>query len=101
MMTPARSRGVFNVVALSAEAARVLSSFKLTVEKDGKRFVIPLRERRRRLKPPVWGKIRNTCEGAMREVGNSFFDELLKEYGVDIVEATKRQRHRGTNIFNG
>ena len=48
MMTPARSRGVFNVVALTAEAAKILSSFKLKVEKDGKKFDIPLRERRRR-----------------------------------------------------
>ena len=101
MMTPARSRGVFNVVALTAEAATILSSFKLNVEKDGKKIVIPLRERRRRLKPPVWGKIRGSYEPEMREVGNAFFDGIFKEYGADVVEPTKRQRHHGTKIFNG
>ena len=41
-------RGVFNVVSLTAEAATYLSNFKLTAEKYGKRFEIPLREKRKR-----------------------------------------------------
>ena len=100
MMTPARRRGVFNVVAQTAEAARVLSSFELMVEKDGKRFVIPLRERRLERRP-VWGEIRGTCEAGMREVDNAYFDALLKDLGADVVEPTKRKRHPGTNLYNG
>ena len=43
-------RGVFNVVAINNEAATYLSSFKLVAEKYGKKFLLPLRERRKKLK---------------------------------------------------
>ena len=48
-----RKRGVFQVTALTKEAANLLSNFKLKAEKWGKTIEIPLREKPQRLKPPV------------------------------------------------
>ena len=96
-----RKRGVFNVTTLTKEAAATLSSFKLVIEKGGKRREIPLKERRRRLKPAVWASINRTCDDEMRDVPNSYFDQLLASLGAIVVEPTKRRKYRGSNVLNG
>ena len=96
-----RKRGVFNVTSLTKEAGIRLSSFKLIAEKEGRKIEIPLKERRRRLKPPVWISINRTCEGKMADLPNSFFDDYLKGLGAIIVEPTKRRKYRDSMIFNG
>ena len=47
-LTNDRKRGVFNVTALSKDAGTFLATFKLTIEKDGKKIDIPLKEKKRR-----------------------------------------------------
>ena len=100
-LTSDRKRGVFNVCAISNSAATFLSSFKLTAEKGGVKFVIPLKERRKRTKPAVWLTMNRTCEGKMNDLPNSFFDELLASFGAIIIEPTRRRKHRGSSLLNG
>ncbi len=88
-LTNDRKRGVFNVTALSKDAGVFLSTFKLSVEKDGKKVEIPLKERRKR-GSAVWATINRTCEDEMMEVPNTYFDNLLQAQGATVLEPTKR-----------
>ena len=99
-LTNDRKRGVFNVTALSKDAGTFLSTFKLTVEKDGKKVVLPLREKRKR-GTAVWASINRTCDGEMTEVPNTYFDTHLHALGAVVIEPTKRRKHRGSNLLNG
>ena len=94
-------KGVFSVKAYTKETEAALASFVLKAEKGGKSFQIPLREKRRRTKPPVWVTIHRTGFGPMEEVENSYFDKLFENYGATIENPTERQTHRGTNYWTG
>ena len=72
-----RQRGVFNVTALTNDAAAILESFVLKVDWRGVKADIPMRKRRSS-KPPVWVKFFQSLEGEMAYLGNEFFDDILR-----------------------
>ena len=96
-----RRRGVFNVTALTNDAAAVLEAFVLKVDWKGTKADIPLRKRRSE-KPPVWVKFFQSQEGEMAFVGDEYFDDLLRNNGAVIVKPTSRCGHRNADgILNG
>ena len=99
-LTNDRKHGVFNVTALSKDAGTFLATFKPTIEKDGKKIEIPMKEKRKR-GSAVWASINRTCDGEMTDVPNSYFDSHLQAQGAIIIEPTKRRKHRGSNLLNG
>ena len=100
-LTAERKRGLFNVTAITDSAAAFLASFKLVAEKYGKKIEIPLRERRKRLKPAVWLTINRTCEGPMNELPNSYFDDFARSFGATIIEPTRRKKIPKSTLLNG
>ena len=100
-LMPDRRRGVFNVTAFTSDAVTALEGFRLSLEKYGKSFEIPLRVKTRKSNTAVWVTIRETCEGPMRDLPNSFFDDIINKYGATIIVSTRRRKFRGTSIYNG
>ena len=103
-----RKRGTFNVMALSTQAENLLSSFKLNVEKAGKSFELPLKERPPRLKPPVWISIKDTCWGRWRGcliLSSTTFSEDMalsssKKRSVGNIETPRSTTARGKSSWS-
>ena len=68
----------------TTEAGNLLASLVLDIQKHGKQFRAQLDERRRKKKKEVWVTFNRTCEGAMSEIPDSFFDEFLIKHGATI-----------------
>ena len=94
-------RGAFEVTAFTQEAVNRLSSFKLKVSKEGRDFEIPLKEKTSG-KKAVWISINGTTWGKLAALPHSYFDDVLKECGVDTIKVeTRRRYYRGFKVLNG
>ena len=95
-----RKRGVFQVTALTKEAATALENFVLQVEKGTIKVGIPLRQKSS--KQTVFVKFYQSCEAEMAMVGDGFFDNLLIQHGATIIKPTVKLEFRDAKgLYNG
>ena len=94
------NRGCFTLQTANAKSADFLKTFSLEIKVNGRSYRVGLSETFPD-KPKTRIRIYGTCFGEMEAVGDSFFDDLLKSEGCQVVGTTQKRFHYGTNWYNG
>ena len=94
------NRGCFTIQTANAKSADFFKTFSLEIKVDGRSYRVGLSETFPD-RPKTRIRIYGTCFGEMEAVGDSFFDDLLKSDGCQVVGTTQKRFHYGTNWYNG
>ena len=93
-------RGCFSIQTGDQKTAKFLQGFKLEINWHGKCHRLALKPCTPD-KPRLWVRFWGTCRGAMAQLSNVYFDQMIEAAGFTLLRPTEKRCHRDTNFFNG